>query len=102
MVIGNLTCMTVGATMVYSSEGFSPAAALEAATEHGCTAIYGVPTMFIAYIEEFTKNPKKYNLKLRTGFVAGSNCPEALMEKIHSELGVKGLASGYGMTELSP
>jgi fatty-acyl-CoA synthase len=89
MVIGNLVACNNGAAMVYPSEGFDPVAALDAVTKHKCTAIYGVPTMFIAYLEEYAKNKDKYDLSsLRTGFVAGSGCPEALMHRIHKEMGI--------------
>lgn len=80
MVLGNLATLNSGSCAVYPSEGFDPRAALEAVSKYKGTAIYGVPTMFIAYIEEALKNKGKYDLShLRTGFVAGSNCPEALM-----------------------
>ena len=53
MVIGNLAAINFGATMVYPSEGFDPAAALDAASVYGGTSLYGVPTMFIAMFEEY-------------------------------------------------
>ena len=103
MVIGNLVGVNSGATLVYPSEGFDPVASLEAVTKYRATALYGVPTMFIAYLEEYSKRKDKYDLsQLRTGFISGSGCPEALMQRIHTELGITELSSGYGMTELSP
>ena len=103
MVIGNLAALNYGTAMVYPSEAFDPAATLKAITEHRCTSVYGVPTMFIAYLEEYNKNKSKYDLSsLRTGFIAGSSCPEQLMHNIHNEMGISYLIQGYGMTELSP
>ena len=105
MVIGNLAALNYGAAMVYPSDSFDPAATLEAVTKYKCTSVYGVPTMFIAYLEEYGKNKVKYDVSsLRTGFIAGSSAPEALMNRISSEFGLKNynLVQGYGMTELSP
>jgi fatty-acyl-CoA synthase len=71
MVMGNLGCLTHGATMVYPAEAFDPLATLQAVAEERCTALYGVPTMFIAQLDhpEFAK----FDLKsLRTGIMAGS------------------------------
>ena len=103
MVIGNLAALNYGAAMVYPSESFDPKAALEAVSKYKCTAIYGVPTMFIAYLEEYGKNKAKYDVtSLRTGYIAGSSCPEALMNRICKEFGVRNITQGYGMTETSP
>jgi fatty-acyl-CoA synthase len=76
MVIGNLGCLTHGATMVYPSDGFDPLATLETIAAERCTALYGVPTMFIAQLDhpEFAR----FDLSsLRTGMMAGSPCPIA-------------------------
>ena len=103
MVIGNLAALNYGAAMVYPSEAFDPVSTLETITKHQCTAVYGVPTMFIAYLEEYGKNKEKYDVKsLRTGFIAGSSAPEALMNRISEEFGIQNLTQGYGMTETSP
>jgi fatty-acyl-CoA synthase len=103
MVIGNLSALNFGASMVYPSEAFDPAASLETVTKYGCTALYGVPTMFISYLDEYNRNKHKYDVStLRTGFIAGSSCPEALMHRIYKELGIKNVTQGYGMTETSP
>lgn len=103
MVIGSLSCLNYGAAMVYPSEAFDPAAALETVTKHKCTGLFGVPTMFIAYLEEYNKNKAKYDVSsLRTGFIAGSSAPEAMMHRIVKELGISNLTQGYGMTETSP
>ncbi len=89
MVIGNLAAVNYGAAMVYPSESFDPVTALEAVSKYNCTGLFGVPTMFIAYLEEYAKNKSKYDVShLRTGFIAGSSAPEALMNRISSELGI--------------
>lgn len=101
MVLGNLGCMTHGATMIYPSEGFDPLLVLRAVENEKATAIYGVPTMFIALLEhpEF----EKFNLKsLRTGIMAGAPCPVEVLIKIQSLMNMKDVQIAYGMTETSP
>lgn len=101
MVMGNLGCMTHGATMIYPSEGFEPLAVLQAVEKEKATALYGVPTMFIAELEhpEF----KKFNLEsLRTGIMAGSPCPIEVMKKVQSVMNMNEVQIAYGMTETSP
>ena len=101
MVLGNLGCMTHGATMIYPSEGFDPVAVLEAADREKATAIYGVPTMFIAELD--LPNFNQYKLtSLRTGIMAGSPCPIEVMKKVQSLMHVTEMGIGYGMTETSP
>lgn len=103
MVIGNLAALNYGAAMVYPSESFDPVSTLETVSKYKCTGVYGVPTMFISYLEEYAKNKQKYDVSsLRTGFIAGSSAPEALMNRISNELGIENLTQGYGMTETSP
>lgn len=93
MVLGNLAAINLGATMIYPSESFDPVTTLQAVTEHQCTALYGVPTMFIAYLEEYAKNKSKYDVRsLRVGLIGGSSCPEALIERIEREFGITNLA----------
>jgi fatty-acyl-CoA synthase len=101
MVLGNLACITHGATMVYPSEGFEPGATLEAVEAERCTALYGVPTMFIAELghPEF----KRFDLSsLRTGIMAGSPCPIEVMKRCISEMNMSEVTIAYGMTETSP
>jgi fatty-acyl-CoA synthase len=101
MVIGNLACLTHGAAMVYPSEGFDPLATLEAIEAERCTALYGVPTMFIAQMDhpEFGR----FDLKsLRTGMMAGSPCPIEVMKRAVERMYLRELLIGYGMTETSP
>ncbi|HLG45573.1 MAG TPA: AMP-binding protein [Reyranella sp.] len=101
MVMGNLGCLTHGATMVYPAESFEPLATLTAIAEERCTAVYGVPTMFIAQLDhpEFSK----FDLKsLRTGIMAGSPCPIEVMKRVQSQMNMSEVTIAYGMTETSP
>ena len=103
MVMGNLACLNTGATAVWPCEGFNARETLTAVDNEGCHSVYGVPTMFNGYLKEFRDNPGKYKLKnLDRGIMAGSICPEELMKKWNSELGIKNLSICYGMTETSP
>jgi fatty-acyl-CoA synthase len=80
MVIGNLVALNYGGTMIYPSEGFDAEKALECVHKYKANLLYGVPTMFIAYLDYLTKHRGKFDLSsLRSGFVAGAGCPEALM-----------------------
>ncbi|MGH2495663.1 MAG: AMP-binding protein [Ktedonobacteraceae bacterium] len=101
MGLGNLACITVGATMVYPSEGFNPLATLEAVQEEKCTALYGVPTMFIAELDypDFSR----FDLtSLRTGIMGGSPCPSEVMKKLNTLMHMDEVEICYGMTETSP
>ncbi|GAB4443478.1 MAG: AMP-binding protein [Chloroflexi bacterium OHK40] len=101
MVMGNLGCLTHGATMIYPSEGFDPLAVLQAVQEERATALFGVPTMFIAELEhpEFAR----FDLSsLRTGVMAGSPCPVEVMKKVQSLMHMSEVEICYGMTETSP
>jgi fatty-acyl-CoA synthase len=101
MVMGNLGCLTHGATMVYPAEAFDPLATLQAISEERCTALYGVPTMFIAQLDhpEFAK----FDLgSLRTGIMAGSPCPIEVMKRVQSQMNMSEITIAYGMTETSP
>ena len=101
MVLGNLACVTHGAAMVFPSEGFEPLATLETVAAERCTALYGVPTMFIAELNhpEF----KRFDLRsLRTGIMAGSPCPIEVMKRCVSDMHMREVTIAYGMTETSP
>ncbi len=101
MVMGNLGCLTHGSTMVYPAEAFDPLATLQAVSEERCTALYGVPTMFIAQLDhpEFAR----FDLKsLRTGIMAGSPCPIEVMKRVQSQMNMGEVTIAYGMTETSP
>jgi fatty-acyl-CoA synthase len=101
MVIGNLGCLTHGAAMVYPSEGFDPLATLETIAAERCTAVYGVPTMFIAEMDH--PDFAKFDLTtLRTGMMAGSPCPIEVMKRAWTTMHLSEIVIGYGMTETSP
>jgi fatty-acyl-CoA synthase len=101
MVLGNLACLSHGATMVYPAESFDPLASLAAVQAERCAALYGVPTMFIAMLE----HPRfgEFDLgSLRTGIMAGSPCPVEVMKSVIGRMGMRELTIAYGMTETSP
>ena len=101
MVMGNLGCVSHGATMVIPSDSFDPTAVLEAIEAEHCTALYGVPTMFIAELNhpEFDL----YDLStLRTGVMAGSPCPVEVMKRCINDMNMPEVSIAYGMTETSP
>jgi fatty-acyl-CoA synthase len=101
MVMGNLGCLTHGATMVYPSAAFEPLAVLKAVQEEQCTALYGVPTMFIAQLEH--PDFAKFDLRsLRTGIMAGSPCPVEVMKRVQADMNMTEVTIAYGMTETSP
>ena len=101
MVLGVLASVTHGASMVFPSEAFEPLAVLEALNEEHCTALHGVPTMFIAELEH--PDFKTFDLsKLRTGIMAGAPCPIEVMRKVISEMNMSEVTIAYGMTETSP
>jgi fatty-acyl-CoA synthase len=101
MVMGNLGCLTHGATMIYPSEGFEPLAVLQAVQEERATALYGVPTMFIAELEHPEFAGFSFD-SLRTGVMAGSPCPVEVMKKVQSLMHMDEVEICYGMTETSP
>ena len=101
MVLGNLACMTHGATIVIPNYSFDPQLTMEAVQKERCTSLYGVPTMFIA--ELALPDFKKYKVNtLRTGIMAGSPCPVEIMKRVQSELHMPEVTICYGMTETSP
>ncbi|WP_338179960.1 AMP-binding protein [Candidatus Dormiibacter inghamiae] len=101
MVLGNLACTTHGAAMIIPSETFEPVAAMAAVQAERCTALYGVPTMFIAELEH--PDFESYDFStLRTGIMAGSPCPVEVMKKVTTRLNMPEVTICYGMTETSP
>lgn len=101
MVMGNLGCITHGATMIYPSDSFDPIRVLEAVQAEKATSLYGVPTMFFAELNH--PNFAKYDMSsLRTGVMAGSLCPPELMKRINAEMNMTEMEIAYGMTETSP
>jgi fatty-acyl-CoA synthase len=101
MVLGNLACTTHGAAMVIPGESFDPVAVLEAVTAERCTALYGVPTMFIGILEHPRFGEFSFPT-LRTGIMAGSPCPVEVMKKVQTRLHMPEVTICYGMTETSP
>ena len=101
MVLGNLAAVTHGATMVIPAEVFDPELTLETVQAERCTALYGVPTMFIAELN----HPRfsEFDLStLRTGIMAGSPCPVEVMRQVMSKMHMDEVTIAYGMTETSP
>jgi len=101
MVLAVLACVSTGAAMVFPGESFDAGAALAAVAEERCTALHGVPTMFIAELahprfEEFDLS------SLRTGIMAGSPCPIETMKQVVSRMHMGEVTIAYGMTETSP
>ncbi|MEO0033700.1 MAG: hypothetical protein RIS94_3458 [Pseudomonadota bacterium] len=101
MVLGNLAALTSGAAMVYPGEAYDPTLALQALAAEGCTALYGVPTMFITILNQ--PDLDDYDVSsLRTGIMAGSPCPVTTMQQVMERLNMREVTIGYGMTETSP
>jgi fatty-acyl-CoA synthase len=101
MVLGNMACLTHASAMVIPAAYFDPLATLRAVAEERATALYGVPTMFIAEFQqpEFSQ----FDLSsLRTGIMAGSSCPIELMRRVVDEMYCRELTICYGLTEASP
>jgi fatty-acyl-CoA synthase len=101
MVMGNLGCTSNGATMVIPGPGFDPKATLHAVAQERCTSLYGVPTMFIAELND--PDFDSFDLSsLRTGIMAGSPCPVEVMKQVVDRMGMTEVTICYGMTETSP
>ena len=101
MVVANLVCLSVGACEVIACEHFDAESVLQAVQQERCTAIHGVPTMFIAELEH--SRFKEFDLtSLRTGIMAGAPCPPALMKRVIEEMHCAEILIGYGETEASP
>jgi len=101
MVMGNLAAVTHGCAMVYAGEGFDPLKTLETVQTEQCTALYGVPTMFISELDhsEFAR----FDLSsLRTGIMAGAPCPIEVMRRVVDRMHMREVTIAYGMTETSP
>ena len=101
MVMGVLACVTHGAAMVFPGETFDPETALAAVAEERCTALYGVPTMFVAILA----HPRfdSFDLtSLRTGVMAGASCPVETMRCVIGRMHMRDVTICYGMTETSP
>ncbi|MCP2167180.1 AMP-binding protein [Goodfellowiella coeruleoviolacea] len=101
MVMGNLAATTHGACVVIPAPSFEPGATLAAVAAERCTALYGVPTMFIAVLAEPAVDELDLT-SLRTGIMAGSPCPVEVMKQVIDRLGMTEVSICYGMTETSP
>ena len=101
MVLGKLACVARGATAVFPGDAFEPAAVLATVEAERCTALHGVPTMFIAELEH--PGFGRYDLSsLRTGIMAGAPCPVEVMKKVISRMHMSEVLIAYGQTECSP
>jgi fatty-acyl-CoA synthase len=101
MVLSVLACVSTGAAMVFPGEAFDPEATMQAVSEERCTALHGVPTMFIAQLD----HPRfaSYDFSsLRTGIMAGSPCPIETMKRVVAQMHLSEVTIAYGMTETSP
>ena len=101
MVMGTLGCVSKGAAMIFPGEAFEPGSVLRTLEQERCTAIYGVPTMFVAILEQ--EDFSQFDLQsLRTGIMAGAPCPAELMKRVNSDMHMNEVTIAYGMTETSP
>ena len=101
MVLSVLACVSTGAQMVFPGEAFDPGATLAAVAAERCTALHGVPTMFIAELDH--TDFARFDLKtLRTGIMAGAPCPIETMKRVVSQMNMGEVTIAYGMTETSP
>ncbi|WP_148611440.1 AMP-binding protein [Nocardioides rubriscoriae] len=101
MVMANLGCTSHGATMVIPGPAFDPAVTLRAIEDERCTAVYGVPTMFIAMQHDPSFAERDLST-LRTGIMAGSICPVEVMKRCVADMHMAEVSIAYGMTETSP
>lgn len=101
MVLGVLAAMSHGATMVLPSPVYDPLSTLEAVQEEKCTALHGVPTMFVTELDHPDFDSFDVST-LRTGIIAGAPCPEELMKRIIGDMNMDHVLIGYGQTEVSP
>jgi len=101
MVLSNMLCVNYGATMVLPGEFFKPDEAMKAVSDEKCTALNGVPTMFIAQLEH--PDFDKYDFSnLRTGIMAGAPCPIEVMNEVRERMNITDITIAYGLTEASP
>jgi len=101
LVVSALVCIARGATLVVPAPHFEPGETLEAIERERCTAVHGVPTMFVAEFEALAARPRDLS-SLRTGIMAGAPCPPELVRRVADELGCREILIGYGQTEASP
>ena len=97
MVLGNLCCLTHGSTMIYPGDAFDPLVTLATVAEEKATALYGVPTMFIAELDHPQRS--SFDLSsLRTGIMAGATCPVEVMRRVISEMHMSEVQIAYGIS----
>ncbi len=101
MVLGNMACLTHASTMVIPADSFDPLATMQTVHDERCTALYGVPTMFIAELAHPRFREFDFT-SLRTGIMAGSLCPIDLMRRVIRDMHCGELTICYGLTEASP
>ena len=102
MVMGTLGCVTKGATMVFPGEGFDPARdAARAVAAERCTALYGVPTMFVAMLDH-PASTSSTSRPSAPGIMAGAPCPIEVMKQVVAQMHMAEVTIAYGMTETSP
>lgn len=98
MILGNLGCLTTGSAAVYPNDAFDPGITLKTLQEEQCTAVHGVPTMFVTMLDHPAFS--EYDLsKLRTGVMAGAPCPIEIMRHVIDDMNMKDVLIGYGLTE---
>ncbi len=100
-VMGNLGCITHGSAIIIPAEHFDPLKTLQALERERCTALYGVPTMFIAQLGHADFDSLDVS-SLRTGIMAGSPCPIEVMRQVIDKMGADQITIAYGQTEASP
>ena len=101
MVMGNLACISHGSAAVFPDEAFDPLSTLTTVEDESCTALHGVPTMFIALLD--CPNFDDFDLRtLRTGIMAGAPCPAEVMKQVIAKMHMSKVLIAYGQTELSP
>ncbi|KIC36427.1 AMP-binding protein [Leisingera sp. ANG-M7] len=101
MVMGVLGAVSKGAAMIFPGEAFEPASVLDAAAAERATALYGVPTMFVAMLQDLDQSPRDVS-SLRTGIMAGAPCPIGIMRRVNTDMHMKEVTICYGMTETAP
>ena len=101
MVMGVLGAISKGAAMVFPGEAFDPVETLAALEAEQCAALYSVPTMFLAMLQDLEHTPRDLS-KLRTGIMAGALCPIEVMRAVQDKMGMHALTICYGMTETAP
>ncbi len=101
MVMGVLGAVSKGAAMIFPGEAFDAKSTIDAIVKEKCTAVYGVPTMFVAILQELDISPQNLS-ELRTGIMAGAPCPIEIMKKVNTQMNMTEVTICYGMTETSP